>query len=36
MGSNVIVQGTARNLIGPVAGEIVEDAAAGETVGAYD
>ena len=35
MGTNVVVQGTARCLIKHVVGQIIQDASAGKTVGAY-
>ena len=35
MGTDVVVQGTARCLIRQVAGQIIQDASAGKTVGAY-
>ena len=35
MGTDVVVQGTARCLVRQVAGQIIQDASAGKTVGAY-
>ena len=35
MGTDVVVQGTARCLIKHVVGQIIQDASAGKTVGAY-